>query len=138
MQNKARILYSSPQDDQSDTTRTTRYAAGMAHPSDLEARVAALEARPEEVASDAAAARHLAAARDRDLADFAVKIDANRKAVNALGEQTAARFDRLEEKVNKGFTEMRGKLDAAAAGQQQIATLLNTLIDQQSEQHTEF
>lgn len=105
----------------------------MAHPSDLEARVAALEARLEEVASDAAAARHLAAARDRDLADFAVKVDANRKAINAFGEQTAARFDRLEEKVDNGFTEMRGKLDAAAAGQQQIVTLLNTIIGPQGE-----
>ena len=88
----------------------------------------------EEVASDAAAARHLAAARDRDLADFAVKIDANRQAINALGVQTAARFDRLEQETRNGFTEMRGRLDAAAAGQQQIVALLNTLIDQQGEQ----
>ena len=103
----------------------------MAYPSDLEARVAALEARLEEVASDAAAARHLAAARDRDLADLGVKVDANRKAINALGEQTAGRFTRLEEKVDNGFAEMRGKLDATAAGQQQIVSLLNTLIAQQ-------
>jgi hypothetical protein len=120
----------------------------MAQPSDLEARVAALEDRMNEVASDAAAARHLAAARDRDLADLTVKVDANRSAINALGEQTAARFDRVEQKVNelerkvdigfaevdRGFTEMRGKLDQAAAGQQQIAEVLNTLIAQQSDQ----
>jgi hypothetical protein len=127
----------------------------VAHPSDLEARVAALEAQPEEVASDAAAARHLAAARDRDLADFGVKVDANRKAINALGEQTAGRFNRLEQrmdnleqkvdnleqkvdtgfqKVNTGFTEMRGKLDQAAAGQQQIVDLLNMLIASQDDQ----
>ncbi len=42
----------------------------MTQPSDLEVRVAALEARIEEVAADAAAAPHLAAARDRDLADL--------------------------------------------------------------------
>ncbi|MGQ0774455.1 MAG: hypothetical protein ACT4NY_08575 [Pseudonocardiales bacterium] len=120
----------------------------MAHPSDLEARVAALEARFDDVASDAAAARHLAAARDRDLADLTVKVDANRKAINALGVQTAARFDRLEERfdhleqrvdnleetMGNGFAEMRGKFDATAAGQQQIVTLLTTLIDQQDEQ----
>ncbi|MGQ0775549.1 MAG: permease [Pseudonocardiales bacterium] len=123
----------------------------MTHPSDLEARVAALEARFEDVAADAAAARHLAAARDRDLADLTVKVDANRKAINALGVQNAARFDRLEqkvdrleekvdrleEKVDNGFIEMRGKFDATAAGQQQIVTLLTTLIGQQDEQHSD-
>lgn len=117
----------------------------MAQPSDLEARVAALEARIEIVAADAAAARHLAAARDRDLADLGVKVDANRSVINALGEQTAARFDRLEHRVDRleqkvdtgfaemdnGFAEMRGKLDQAAAGQQQVVGLLNTLIDQE-------
>ncbi len=82
----------------------------------------------EEVAADAAAARHLAAARDRDLADLGVKVDANRSAINALGEQTAARFDQLEQRVDTGFAEMRGKLDQTAAGQQQIVELLTGLI----------
>ncbi len=77
----------------------------------------------EEVASDAAAARHLAAARDRDLADLGIKVDANRTAINALAVQTAA-----------GFAEMRGKLDQAAAGQQQIAQMLTTLIAGQNDQ----
>jgi hypothetical protein len=85
------------------------------------------------------------------LTDLGIKVDANRKAINALGEQTAARFDRLEEKfdrleekVDNGFAEIHakldyefaeigGKLDAAAAGQQQILTLLTRLIDQQDE-----
>lgn len=117
----------------------------MANPSDVEARLTALEARMEEVAADAAAARHLAAARDRDLADLGIKVDANRSAINALGVQTAARFDRVDERVDrleatldagfaemrakfdqvdKGFTEMRGKLDQTAAGMQQIVDLL--------------
>lgn len=82
--------------------RVARYAADVAHSSDLEARVAALEARLEEVAADAAAARHLAAARDRDLAEFAVRLEANRKAINALGEQTAAWFDHLGGRWTKG------------------------------------
>jgi hypothetical protein len=93
------------------------------------------------VAADATAARHLAAARDRDLADLGVKVDANRSAINALGEQTAARFTRLEQRftrleqqVGDGFTEVRGKFDQAAAGQQQIAELLNTLIAQRGDQ----
>ena len=66
-------------------------------------------------------------------------MDANRKAINALGEQTAARFDQLEQKVDNGFAqvdrnfaEVRGRLDATAAGQQQIVDLLTTLIDQQN------
>ena len=105
---------------------------------DLDARVSALEVRMEEVAADATAARHLAAARDRDLADVGVKVDANRKAINALGVQTAARFDRLEGRVDRleykvdtGFAEMRGRLDQAAAGHAQIVGLLTTLIERE-------
>ena len=128
----------------------------MAQPSDIEARVAALEARMEVVAADAAAARHLAAARDRDLADLGVKVDANQTVISALGEQTAVRFTRVEQQidnvrtefrqqidevrtemrsgfaeVHSGFAEVRGRLDQAAAGQDQIVGLLNTLIDQE-------
>ncbi|MGH3622621.1 MAG: hypothetical protein ACRDQ5_12645 [Sciscionella sp.] len=110
----------------------------MAQPPDLESRVAALETRMEAVAADATAARHLAAARDRDLADLAVKVDANRSAINALGEQTRERFDAvdrrfdaLERTMNDGFTEMRGRLDGTAAGLDQITGLLTTLIGQQ-------
>lgn len=88
----------------------------------------------EEVAADAAAARHLAAARDRDLADLGIKVDANRSAINALGVQTAARFDRLETEMRTGFTEMRGKLDQSAAGQQQIVELLTGIIAGQNDQ----
>ena len=103
----------------------------------------------EEVAADAGAARHLAAARDRDLADLAVKVDANRKAINALGEQTRARFDqvdarfdqvdarfeRLETEMRTGFAElraghddlraaMRHGFDQSAAGFARIAELI--------------
>jgi hypothetical protein len=118
---------------------------------ELEARVTALEVRMEEVAADAAAARHLAAARDRDIADLGIKVDANRSAINALGVQTAARFDRLERemrdgfarvdtqfarvdtqfaRVDNGFAQIRGRLDEFAAAQQHVIGLLNTLIDE--------
>lgn len=111
----------------------------------------------EEVAADAAAARHLAAAHDRELADVGVKVDANRKAINALGVQTAARFDRLEGKVDAGFARMdakfaqidakfaqidanfeqvntnfatvRARLDQAAAAFEHIGGMLTTLIE---------
>jgi hypothetical protein len=125
---------------------------GMAAGDDIEKRVAALEVRLGQVSAevhaardDAAAARHLAAARDRDIADLGVKVDANRSAINALGEQTRERFDavdrrfdalerkvddgfrRIDEefrKVDDGFIEMRGRFDATAAGLDRIVTLL--------------
>ena len=118
----------------------------MTDPAEFEARLAAVETRLEEVAADAAAARHLAAVRDRDLADLGVKVDAHRSAINALGVQTAARFDqvdrrfdqvdrrfdrleervdRLEHTVDRGFAEMRGKLDQTAAGMARIVELLD-------------
>lgn len=121
----------------------------MADPADTERRLTALEARVEDVAAeataarqDAIAARHLAAAHDRDLADLGVKVDANRRAINALGVQTAARFDRVDERFDRvdqrfdrleaemrtGFAEMRGRLDGAAAGYQHIVELLDTLL----------
>ena len=108
----------------------------MSQTPEWEPRVAALEVRIEEVAADAAAARHLAAARDRDLADLSVKVDANRKAINALGVQTAARFDRLERRVEAGFAqvdanfaEVRGRLDQVAAGFEHISGMLTTLME---------
>jgi hypothetical protein len=117
--------------------------SGHGAPDDLESRVAALEARMGQIAADAqvarqdaATARHLAAARDRDIADPAVKVDANRSAINALGEQTRERFDALERKVDDGFrkvddgfVEMRAKFDMTAAGLERIANL----VEQRSE-----
>lgn len=58
-----------------------------------------------------------------------MKVDANRAAINALGVQTAGRFDLLENEMRMGFAEMRGKLDQAAAGQQRIVELLTGLHD---------
>lgn len=126
---------------------------------DLEARVAALESQLRQLTDvvrqtqqDAAAARVLAGAADRDVSELVVKVDANRQAINALGEQTRARFDVLEAKVDAletkvdagftkvdagfaqvdaGFAEVRGRLDATAAGQETIAGLLTRLIERQ-------
>jgi hypothetical protein len=95
---------------------------GMPAPDEIEKRVAALEARMGQVSADvqvarddAAAARHLAAARDRDIADLAVKVDANRSAINALGEQTWERFDAVDrrfEAVDRRFDVLEGRFDA--------------------------
>lgn len=43
----------------------------------------------------------------------------------------------LRQQVDNGFVEMRGRLDAAAAGQQQVVGLLNTLIGQRDEPASE-
>jgi len=53
----------------------------------------------EEVAADAAAARHLA--------DVGTKLDANRKAINALGEQTRAQFDQVKQALRAGGQALR-------------------------------
>lgn len=104
---------------------------------DHEARLSALEAQIGELASqaqaardDAAAARHLAAANDRDVAEIRTELRDFRQATtgsfNALREDLAD----LRSQTNAGFTEMRGKLDHAAAGQERIMALLTTLLDQ--------
>jgi hypothetical protein len=115
----------------------------MTESPDHEARIRRLEIRVAEVAADAAAARHLAAANDRDSADLAVQVDAHRRAINALGEQTRERFDQvdrrfdrlerrvdgLETEVRSGFTAMRHGFDQTAAGVARIAALIETRDD---------
>ncbi|MCP2165587.1 permease [Goodfellowiella coeruleoviolacea] len=124
-------------------------------PDDLEARVAALEIQVRELTEevrtgrqDTAAARVLAGGADRDVAQIREEIRDLRQATtasfNAMREDLTElrhRVDRLEvlvdrlaDKVDRGFAEMRGKFDALAAGQQQIVGLLNTLIAQQGGQ----
>ena len=72
------------------------------------------------------------------MTDLTIKVDAHRKAINALGVQTAERFDRLERRmdgfdqrmdrlestVDEGFAEMRAKFDQTATGMQLIVDLL--------------
>lgn len=111
---------------------------------DLSARVRASE-------HDAAAARVLAGGADRDVNEIRAEIRDFRQATvssfNAVREDlhdVRQRFDAVDQRldgvdqrfdaVDRGFIEMRGKLDAAAAGQEQIVGLLNTLIEGQDEQ----
>ena len=91
---------------------------------------------------DAVSARVLAGGADRDVGEIRGEIrdfgQATTASLNALREdqldirrQMAAGFARFDDnfaKVDAGFTEMRGTFDAAAAGQQQIVELLNTVI----------
>jgi hypothetical protein len=108
----------------------------VTQPPDPEARLARLEARVEEVAADAAAARHLAAAHDRDIADVGVKVNACRAAINALGIQTAERFDRVERRLGGvegrlGGVEGRlGGVEGRLDGLEQRVDVLETKVDE--------
>jgi hypothetical protein len=77
--------------DRARTGPTIATLSGVTQSPDHEARISRLEVRIEEVAADATAARHLAAARDRDLADLTVNVDANRRAI--IAELITARGD---------------------------------------------
>jgi hypothetical protein len=112
----------------------------MAQQPDLEIRVAALETHVRELAErvrhseqDAAAARVLAGGADRDVTEIRGEIrefrEQSTRVLNAMREDLID----LRQRVETGFTEMRGKLDGAAAGQHQIVNLLTTLIGQQED-----
>lgn len=109
----------------------------MAGPSDLESRVAALETQVHELTDrvqrseqDAAAARVLAGGADRDVEQIRGEIRDFRQAtisgLNALRENQREQGTQLQELT----AEVRAKFDQTAAGQQQIADLLQRLIDQ--------
>ncbi len=128
-------------------------------PGNLESRVTALEQQMRDLTGrvqasehDAAAARVLAGAADRDVSEFRNELREFRQATatsfNALREDFVdlrsdfgtlrsdfgtlrSHFGVLREDVDRGFTEMRGKFDAAAAGQRQIVDLLQTIITDQ-------
>ena len=57
----------------------------------------------------------------------------NTRVLNAMREDLTDLRSRVDDglaEMRNGFSEMRGELDAAAAGQQQIVGLLNTLMSQ--------
>jgi hypothetical protein len=117
----------------------------LVQPDSLEARVAALETQVRELGErvraseqDAAAARVLAGAADRDVTEFRGELRDFRLATvtsfNALREDLTGLRNHVDNgfaAVDERFTEMRGKLDAASAGQQQIVDLLERLIADQ-------
>lgn len=110
----------------------------------LESQVDDLNRRVRAGEQDARAVRLLAGATDRDVADLGAEVRSFRQefrdfrrattaSFNALREDMNDRFNQVSDRFNQvdnGFVEMRAKLDAAAAGQQQIVTLLSGLIDE--------
>lgn len=116
---------------------------------DLEPRVEALEnqvrdltAKVHATQQDAAAARVLAGAADRDVSEIRGELRDFRNATTASFNAMRQDFvdlrqdfadlrehvDRRFEQVHQGFVEMRGRFDAAAAGQQQIVDMLTTIM----------
>lgn len=112
---------------------------------ELEPRVSALEGEMREMRArlkmseqDAAAARVLAGAADRDVGEIRSELRDLRRATvssfNAVREDlTDLRAEVLD--LRSGMvnlrTEMRSKFDLTAAGQQQIVGMLQTLIDRE-------
>lgn len=99
----------------------------MPDSSDLEARVAALEARLDEVAADASAARELAAGADRDVSEVRAELRAHTRALNALRETQVEQGQRMDQgfaQVDRNFGEMRARFDQTAAGMEVIVRLL--------------
>jgi len=120
----------------------------LVDPESLEARVTTLETQVRDLAErvgaseqDAAAARVLAGAADRDVTAFrgelrdfrnatVASFNALREDMRDLGTEMNNRFARVAERFNQvdnGFIEVRGKLDAAAAGQQRVVELIEAL-----------
>lgn len=102
---------------------------------DLESRVSALEEQVHDLTGrlrateqDAAAARVLAGAADRDVSDFRGEIRDFRMATTASFNALRQDFVDLRTHVDNGFGEIRGKFDVLAAGQQRIVDLLQTVI----------
>jgi hypothetical protein len=107
-------------------------------PDNLENRVSALESRVDDLTErvraseqDAAAARVLAGAADRDVTEFRGELRDFRRATTASFNALREDITDLRTHVDNGFIEIRGKLDASAAGQQHIVDLLGGLTTDQ-------
>ncbi|MGV0646345.1 hypothetical protein ABQE44_23405 [Mycolicibacterium sp. XJ2546] len=105
---------------------------------DLESRVSALEAQVHDLTGrvraseqDAAAARVLAGAADRDVSEFRGEIQNFRRATTASFNAVRQDFADLRSHADNGFPEMRGRFDVMAAGQQRIVDLLQSIITDQ-------
>ena len=104
----------------------------MARLEDLEARVTALEEQTRQSRQDAAAARILAGAADRDVSDFKQTLNGHTQVLNSLREtqieqgqrlgKLESKFDQLDAKIDSGFTKVNISIE-------QITKLLQRVID---------
>lgn len=97
----------------------------------LETTVDGINRRLRATEQDAAAARVLAGAADRDVTEIRAEIRDFRNATTARFNALREDFRDLGNHVDQGFAEVRGKLDATATGQEHIADLIQRLIDGQ-------
>jgi hypothetical protein len=75
-------------------------------------------------------------AADRDVSEFRGEIRDFRRATTASFKALRQGFVDLRTHVDNGFTELRGKFDVMAAGQQQIVGLLQTISTDQGRNGT--
>ena len=68
---------------------------------------------------------------DRDVSEFRGEIRDFRRATTASFNALRQDFVDIRTHIDNGFTEMRGKFDVMAAGQDQIVELLHTIITDQ-------
>lgn len=108
----------------------------MTQPGSLEQRLAALEDRVRELSEQVTEARILAGGADRDSAALRGELRDFRQATTASFNAMREDLSDLRARVSDGFTQadsgfaaIRGRLDATAAGQEQIAGLLRALIE---------
>ena len=101
----------------------------------LQEQVAATAAQAAVAGQDALAARTLAAGADRDVSEVRAELRAHTQVLNALRQdhvELRAQVEAGFARVDEDFINVRGRLDGLAAGQQQIADLLTTLINRES------
>lgn len=98
---------------------------------DLESRVSALERRVNHIAQDAAAARVLAGAADRDVSEFRAELRGHTQALNALRETQLEQGHELGE-LRGEMGELRGEMSEGFSkvnvGMAQITALLTNKI----------
>lgn len=109
----------------------------------LETQVRELAERVRQSEQDAAVVRVLAGGADRDVEQIRGEIRDLRQATissfNAMREDVTDLRTPINDgfvQVDRGFAEMRGRLDVTAAGLDQITSLLNTLISRQDDRWT--
>ncbi|EOD68964.1 hypothetical protein [Amycolatopsis vancoresmycina] len=97
----------------------------MASLEDLEARVTALEEQGRQTRQDAAAARILAGAADRDVSDFKQTLNGNTQVLNALREtqiEQGQEIVDLRAEMRSGFTKININME-------QISRLLQQVVE---------
>ncbi|MFE0026490.1 hypothetical protein [Amycolatopsis sp. NPDC059021] len=98
----------------------------MASLEELEARMDSLERQMAQLRQDSTAAHVLANAAARDVTEFRETLNGHTSLLNAIREtqlEQGQRLDRLERKVDEGFTKVN-------LGMNQITVLLQSAIDQ--------